>query len=163
MTPLKLSAAVVAIIMGLGFGVALSMEPPPDPAWGRLFHSHADIARVLDAAIAQRTDPAVATIGNTNEYLIHEVRREKDGAPAIHPGWTELHFILDGSATLVIGGKINPRIPTGPGSVEGGMSQQVKKGDAIVVPPNTVHAYYHINGAVTYLEVRMISPSATVN
>jgi mannose-6-phosphate isomerase-like protein (cupin superfamily) len=157
------SSVIATAIIVLGLGAASAMEPPPPPAPGSpgIYSSQTDIAAALKAAIAKAADPAVSTIGNTNEYAIHEVRRVKDGAPAIHPGWTELHFILEGSATFVTGGKINPQVATGPGSIEGGVSQQVKKGDAIIVPPNTPHAYYHITEPVTYLEVRVISPSAT--
>jgi len=161
MTRPNLSVTATAIIV-LGLQVASAMEPPPGPAPGSpgIYNSQADIVAALKASIAKAADPALSTLGNTNEYSIHEVRRAKDGAPAIHPGWTELHFILDGSATFVTGGKINPQVATGPGSIEGGVSQQVKKGDAIIVPPNTPHAYYHITAPVTYLEVRMVSPSA---
>jgi mannose-6-phosphate isomerase-like protein (cupin superfamily) len=74
-------------------------------------------------------------------------------------GWTELHFILDGSATFTTGGKI---IGSGGGAIiEGGVSRKVQKGDAVIVPPNTPHWYNQVDGSLTYLEVRFIAPTAT--
>jgi mannose-6-phosphate isomerase-like protein (cupin superfamily) len=72
-------------------------------------------------------------------------------------GWTELHFIVSGSATFVTGGTLTPA-SGGPGSVlQGGVSKKVSKGDAILVPSNTPHWYKEVNG-LTYLEVRFLNP-----
>jgi mannose-6-phosphate isomerase-like protein (cupin superfamily) len=72
----------------------------------------------------------------------------------VHPDATELHFILEGSATFVTGGKIISPAGAGGPVIEGGMARIVHKGDAIIVPPDTPHWYRHVDGALTYLEVR---------
>jgi mannose-6-phosphate isomerase-like protein (cupin superfamily) len=96
----------------------------------------------------------------TDQYSINEVHRSKPTAPpAIHPGWTELHLVLDGSATFVTGGRIAAAQGTNGSVIEGGVSQKLEKGDAVVVPPNTAHWYQQIdNGGITVIEVRFVAP-----
>jgi mannose-6-phosphate isomerase-like protein (cupin superfamily) len=115
----------------------------------------ATLAQRLRSELANRADPALAPIGINAEYSIQEVRRNKPGPPAIHAGWTELHYILDGSAEFVTGGII-----TGDREhiIEGGQTRTVRKGDAIIVPADTPHWYRKIDGSLTVLEVRFRSP-----
>jgi mannose-6-phosphate isomerase-like protein (cupin superfamily) len=137
-----------------------SAQAPPDrlpPLGGPGVHREAgQLAATL--AAAAKASPALATskILITDRYSIQEVRRGAAAGPAVHETWSELHFILDGSGELTTGGKI-----VGAGAsahIEGGVAQAVKKGDAMVVPPNTPHAYTRIDGSLTYLEVRFADP-----
>jgi mannose-6-phosphate isomerase-like protein (cupin superfamily) len=139
--------------------VAQQSAPPPAPAPGTpgTYVLGGELAGQLKASIAQPADPAVAEIAANNQYQIHEVHRGKSGPPAIHHGWTEMHFILEGSGTLVTGGKIVSS-PTG-NIIEGGVSHEVKKGDAIVIPSETPHWYSKVDGNVKYLEVRFVAPT----
>jgi mannose-6-phosphate isomerase-like protein (cupin superfamily) len=153
----------VAVILGL-FALATIAADQPAPA-GRgsaaTYLTGQELADKLRAAIAAASDPALSPIGVTEQYSINEVHRAKAGAPAVHAGWTELHFILSGSATFVTGGKLTPA-GGGTGSVlEGGVSRKVGKGDAVLVPSNTPHWYKEVNGSLTYLEVRFLNPAVT--
>jgi mannose-6-phosphate isomerase-like protein (cupin superfamily) len=142
--------------------MAQQAAPAPAPAPGSpaAFVSQQQLADQLKAAIAKPSDPATSPIGISDQYSINEVHRVKDGAPAIHPGHTELHFILEGSGTFVTGGKIVAVAGQSQSIVEGGVSQAVKKGDAVLVPPNTPHWYQHVDSPITYLEVRFVAPGA---
>jgi len=117
------------------------------------------LAEQLKAAAAKSADPAVAEIGVTDQYAIHEVRRLKAGPAAVHPGWSEVHLILEGSGTLITGGKM---IPGANGNtIEGGVSHALKKGDVFIIPANTPHMYSQVDGSVTYFETRFVtSPPA---
>jgi mannose-6-phosphate isomerase-like protein (cupin superfamily) len=138
--------------------VTAAEAPAPPPGSAATYASHQEIAAKLTAAIAAPSDPAVSAIGVTDQYSIQEVHRVKAAPPAVHVGWTELHFILEGSATFTTGGKI---IGSAAGAtIEGGVSRKVQKGDAVIVPPNTPHWYNQVDGSLTYLEVRFIAPAA---
>jgi mannose-6-phosphate isomerase-like protein (cupin superfamily) len=143
--------------------IVAAAEPPaapaPAPGSAAMFASSKEIADKLTAAIALPSDPAVSAIAVTDQYSIHEVHRGKAGPAAVHVGWSELHFILDGSATFTTGGKIIGS--AGAATIEGGASRKVRKGDAVLVPPNTPHWYNQVDGSLTYLEVRFIAPNAT--
>jgi mannose-6-phosphate isomerase-like protein (cupin superfamily) len=153
----------IAIAIGLaGFVPAFSQQsaPPPAPAAGSpaTYLTAEELANTLKAAIAKPSDPALSPIAVSDQYFINEVHRVKAGPPAIHPGWTELHIILEGGGTFVTGGKITA-VPGGTGTmIEGGVSRKVGKGDAILVPANTPHWYKQIDGSLTAIEARFISP-----
>lgn len=144
-----------AIVPSPAVPAAASAPAPGSPG---VFVSGQQLAVQLQAAIAKSADPALAELSATDQYAIHEVHRSKPAPAAIHPGWTELHFILEGGGTLVTGGRMAS--VGGKNTVEGGVAQEVKKGDAVIVPPNTPHMYSRVDGTLTYLEVRFVAPSA---
>jgi mannose-6-phosphate isomerase-like protein (cupin superfamily) len=153
------SAALAATVLAGGLARAADPAPPPPvPGSPGLYTSAQTLADGLTQAKKKNTDLATSNLGLTQTYSIHQVYRGKAAPPAIHPGWTELHFVLDGSATFVTGGSIKGTGPTA--VVEGGTSQKIAKGDAVIVPPNTPHWYQSVDGSITYLEVRFVSPTA---
>lgn len=160
-TRFQLSLLAIPLLVALAAAQRPAARPAPGSPGVHL--SRTQIAKVLHAAIAQHADPAVAAIGITDQYEIHEVHRGKAiGPPAIHHGWTELHFILSGGGILVTGGKIEVRPGVPHDVIVGGISQRVRKGDAIIIPPETPHWYTKVDGSLTYLEVRFATPPAPV-
>jgi mannose-6-phosphate isomerase-like protein (cupin superfamily) len=137
--------------------VAAAEPPAPPTGSAAIYVSRQVLADKLTAAIAAPSDPAVSAIGVTDQYSIQEVHRGKAAPPAVHVGWTELHFILDGSATFTTGGKIVGSASSA--TIMGGVSRKVQKGDAVIVPPDTPHWYNQVDGSLTYLEVRFIAPA----
>jgi mannose-6-phosphate isomerase-like protein (cupin superfamily) len=71
---------------------------------------------------------------------------------ALHEKDAELMVVLDGTGTIVTGGKIvneervNAANTRGP-SIDGGKSQNVVKGDMLIVPANTPHQVIPTGGA----------------
>lgn len=153
----RIPVPLLAITLLAALAPAGAQQPSaaPAPDSPGIHVSSSLLARELRAALAQHKDPAVAAIGATGQYQIHEVRRsEAAGPPAIHHGWTELHFILSGGGTLVTGGRIEH------GAIVGGTSERVRKGDAVIIAPQTPHWYSKIDrGGLTYLEVRFPTPA----
>jgi mannose-6-phosphate isomerase-like protein (cupin superfamily) len=137
---------------------AQQATPPPVPVPGTqgIFVSGQKLVEQMKASMASSADPALAEISVTDQYAIHEVRRGKAGPAAIHPGWTELHMILEGGGVLVTGGKMVPAAGGG-NTIEGGVSHTLKKGDAVLIPANTPHMYQRVDGSVSYLEVRFVT------
>ena len=74
--------------------------------------------------------------------------------------------MIDGTATMVIGGKLvnetrtNAENLTGK-AIEGGTSQAVAKGDFIIVPENTPHWFSAINGAIVLMTLHVPRPVPT--
>jgi mannose-6-phosphate isomerase-like protein (cupin superfamily) len=146
-----------ACLLTLGLIVpTFASEPSPTvPNASGDYVSAAQLAHDLKEAIAGHNDPALATIGVTSKYGIHEVHREKAGPPAVHEDATELHFILEGHAIFVTGGQIEKRA-TGD-VITGGTEHEVKPGDAIIVPMGSPHWYRQIDAPLSYLEVRFVT------
>jgi mannose-6-phosphate isomerase-like protein (cupin superfamily) len=94
-----------------------------------------------------------------NNASIHSVAT--DGTDA-----NEVMEIIDGTATFVSGGTLvnDSHLPYSKidrtKGIVGGVSQEVKPGDFLVVPAGTAHWFSKINGHVTVVELRLpVSPS----
>lgn len=140
--------------------LAVNLVPAADPALPPVVYKSADeLAAALAKSAAGNPDQIMSAIANEGHYRINIVKRERQGVAMAHGAGaakgTEVHYILEGAATVVTGGTLKPRgAGSANGSIEGGKTQRVKKGDAIVIPAGTPHWYQAIEGSVTYLEVR---------
>jgi mannose-6-phosphate isomerase-like protein (cupin superfamily) len=144
---------------GAGRGTAAAPAAPPPGSPGT-YKVDADLMAVLKKATEAAPDMSTSAVANTDQYRINIVRRGKGAGAIAHPGNTEVHYIIDGSATFVTGGTIVR--PTSAGAVaeiQGGVSRHVSKGDVVVIPENSPHWYKDVDGSVTYLEVRFVAPS----
>ena len=132
----------------------------PAPGSAGIFKSNADLQAVLKKAIAGAADMASSNIANTDQYRVNIVHRPKANGAIAHPGNTELHYIIEGSGTVVTGGKIvrKPGAPASSATIEGGETHKVTKGDVVIVPAGSAHMYSEVNGEITYLEVRFVAP-----
>jgi mannose-6-phosphate isomerase-like protein (cupin superfamily) len=153
-------------IAGLTLAAAVTIaggaaaQSPPDrlpPVGGPgVYRDAGALAAALAAGAKASPTLAISRILVTDRYSIQEVRRGAAAGPATHDTWSELHFLLEGSGELTTGGKI---VGSGASAhIEGGKTQTVRKGDAMVIPPGTPHAYTKVDGSLTYLEVRFADP-----
>src|SRR5215208_2065037 len=86
-------------------------------------------------------------IGGEGMELRVAVQHEADRAAAaaeIHDASDDVYYVLEGTATLTLGGKLESPKEVEPGEwrgprIEGGQNFDVKKGDLIVVPRGTPH------------------------
>jgi|RhiMethySRZTD1v2_1073278.scaffolds.fasta_scaffold08101_14 mannose-6-phosphate isomerase-like protein (cupin superfamily) len=172
--------AAALLSLSLFAGALVIAQQPPAPAAGRagraaaaptpaappagspaIYKSDAE----LSAALKQATERAAAgaqisaAFANTDQYRINVVKRTQGATPLAHAGNTELHHIIEGSATVVTGGKIVRGANGTSSTIEGGVSRHVTKGDVILVPADTPHWYKDVEGSVTYLEVRFVVPT----
>jgi mannose-6-phosphate isomerase-like protein (cupin superfamily) len=139
---------------------AQSQEAAPPPGSPGTYKSDADLMAALKKATETSPDMSTSAVSNTDQYRINIVRRGKAAGAIAHPGNTELHYIIEGAATVVTGGTIVR--PTGAATnaatIDNGVTRHVTKGDVIIIPPNTPHWYKDVEGSVTYLEVRFVAP-----
>lgn len=134
---------------------------PAAPGSAGIYKPNEELSEALQKAIATMTgDTGSARIANTTEYRVGVVHRKKPGAAIAHRGWTELHYVLDGSATIVTGGTIVRAAngAAGGSSINGGETRRMHKGDVVIVPAGSSHWYKDVQGGITYLEVRFIAP-----
>ena len=147
------TVSLVALVVLVSGAIVLPQQAPPagSPA---LYKSGAELVAALkEGAGGAQT----AAVSNTDQYRINIVRRLRGATPLAHAGNTEVHHIIDGSATVVTGGTV-VRSSSG-AAIEGGVSRHVTKGDVILVPADTPHWYKDVGGSITYLEVRFVVPA----
>lgn len=97
---------------------------------------------------------------NGENYMVHASRREKAGLSEVHDLDTDIVYVLEGTATVVTGGRSVDAKTIEPGehrgtSIEGGETRQIKKGDILIVPKGTPHWFKQVDGTFLYYVVKV--------
>ena len=134
-------------------------QPAPTPKTA-IYASAADVA----AAVVKMGDQVH---GNQRmlqlpPYGIAVEHRTGVDVANIHETDAEIYYIIDGTATLVTGGKLVDEKRTNPANlagngVEGGSARQVGKGDIVFIPEGVVHYFSAVQG-VTYMSMHVPRP-----
>jgi mannose-6-phosphate isomerase-like protein (cupin superfamily) len=156
---MKFGSVVCVLVTFASMLTAADETPAQAPA---TYKAAADLMATIAKNAAKNNDQATAPIVNEDHYRINVVRRGTPGVAMAHATGpakgTEVHYIIDGAATVVTGGTIVRPAGTGKGggsaTIQGGETRHVSKGDVIVIPAGTNHWYKEVEGSVTYLEVR---------
>jgi mannose-6-phosphate isomerase-like protein (cupin superfamily) len=153
------ASLVLATLVLTGEAAAQTTPPPAAPAPGSagIFRSNADMQAALAASIERGGELASSSIALTDQYRGSFVRRDEPNGAIAHPGNTEMHYIVEGSGTVVTGGTI-VRTQGAPARIEGGEAHRVVKGDIIIIPAGSPHMYSQIDSPITYLEWRWVAP-----
>jgi len=109
--------------------------------------------------------------GNKTQELIDSagmqlrvaVQHEKNkiGAPAeLHDASDDVYYVMDGSATLVLGGKLEAPKETEPGEwrsprIIDGKTYEITKGDLVIVPRGTPHQRSTANKDFTMILIKI--------
>jgi mannose-6-phosphate isomerase-like protein (cupin superfamily) len=84
---------------------------------------------------------------------------------AAHENDAELFVVLDGSGTITMGGTlVNPThrgTNDSAATVDGGTARKIAKGDMILVPANTPHAFTQVDGKLVLMSMHLPLPTAT--
>jgi mannose-6-phosphate isomerase-like protein (cupin superfamily) len=136
-------------------------QPAPSDQSLKTYSSSSDVAALQAKAKSDRKGNAplvVERILQLAPYNANLEYRAAVGPASIHEKEAEFFYVIDGSATMVTGGKLmnesrtNAENLTGSG-IEGGTPRNVAKGDFIVVPENTPHWFSSINGSITLMSL----------
>jgi mannose-6-phosphate isomerase-like protein (cupin superfamily) len=143
---------------GAGAGGAANAPPAaPAPGSAGIFRANAELQAALARSIANGGALASTSITVTDQYRGSLVRRTEPNGAIAHPGNTEIHYIVEGSGTVVTGGAVVRR-DGAPATIEGGEAHRVVKGDIIIIPAGSAHRYSEVIEPITYLEFRFVAP-----
>jgi mannose-6-phosphate isomerase-like protein (cupin superfamily) len=117
-------------------------------------------AAEVDAARASG-DTGSMLIGNS-EFKVMASRRDKVGPSEVHVKDTDIFIVIDGHATLVIGGKLVDAKEVSPGEIrgsgiEGGTDYPLERGVVLTVPRNTPHWVRQTQPGFRYYVVKSIA------
>jgi mannose-6-phosphate isomerase-like protein (cupin superfamily) len=143
---------VTLVLLSLAVAPAALAQSAPARALSRV-----EVEALLTKAAAEGAPAmAVARMHNSDAYRVNVVRRTTPQGAIAHDVGTEVHYIIEGAATLVTGGTIARAAgaPAGAATIRHGTSREVQPGDIVIVPVGTPHWYSRIGGTLTYLEVR---------
>ena len=158
--------AIVAIFFGLAAAPA-SAQAPPLPA---LDVPSADVKAFIDNLPKDRVSDLPIRVTDVGGYKvgIYGVFRPKGmpGDANVHETTvSEIYYVLEGTGTLVTGGRLlddrsagtspNTGRPNRRGSgIEGGVSRRVGPGDIIVIPGRLPHWWSALDSDIRYLIYR---------
>ena len=134
----------------------------------QLFTAGVDIPAVIAKAKANQKSPSinsVVPIAVNGPYRVLLEYRTGLTPPTIHHGQAELVHVIQGSATLVTGGKLIGAKASQPGAanesgtgIEGASPQKLTAGDYVVVPAETPHQFQNVQGEFVIMSVHMFLP-----
>jgi mannose-6-phosphate isomerase-like protein (cupin superfamily) len=118
-----------------------------------VYVSHEKVAASLANGGTLVTTPGFRVLGNHRNGL---------GGSEMHENDTHVFYVVDGTATIVIGGTLVESKTTAPGeirgsSIQGGKEQVLSKGDVIVIPAGIPHWWKEAQ-AFSYFGVNVKKP-----
>jgi quercetin dioxygenase-like cupin family protein len=149
----KLLLAALLIALPAPSSMLWAQEAPKPT---KLFATSAEVQSLVAKAKAEhKTGNTVELVVNDEGYPFQLEYRTETTPPSIHPTHAELIEVIEGSCTLITGGKLVGAKPVAPGamtgsgtSIDGGSKRKIAKGDYIMVPANTPHQYTEVKGLI---------------
>ena len=95
------------------------------------------------------------------EYKVLASRRDKPGQSEVHVADTDIFVVVDGQATIVLGGRMIDAKETAPGElrgngIEGGTDYLLEPGVVLTVPRNTPHWVRETKPGFRYYVIKSI-------
>jgi len=95
------------------------------------------------------------------EYKVLASRRDKPGQSEVHVADTDIFVVVDGQATIVLGGRMIDPKETAPGElrgsgIEGGTDYLLEPGVVLTVPRNTPHWVRETKPGFRYYVIKSI-------
>jgi mannose-6-phosphate isomerase-like protein (cupin superfamily) len=120
--------------------------------------THIDSEKVA-AALAGRGGGSLVA---TKDFTVAGSHRNMPGQVEVHATETDIFYVTDGEATLVVGGTVVGGKTTAPGQIrgtdiKGGQTQRLKKGDVVTIPAGTPHWFKELaTPTISYLTVKVL-------
>ncbi len=142
--------AATALLASPALAQPVPTTPPDYPV---TFIPH----QAIEEAMEKKRDALVLSQPN---LAVEGDVRDKPGDIQFHDGVTDVFYITEGEATLVLGGKYEGGVRAAPdqvhgGKIIGGTTYHVTKGDCIVIPSRTAHWFMEVPKSVKYFTVRV--------
>ncbi len=152
---LALAAALLTAQQPAGKGKA---APQPN----KEYTSAADIQAMIAKSKNDRKDGQAIVQSNILRLAPYQAQMEyraSVGTAAVHETEAEMFVVIEGSATMVTGGKLVGETRNGDNltgsAIEGGTSRTIGKGDFIMVPEKTAHWFSKIDGVLVLMSLHL--------
>ena len=144
-------------------GATLGWPQPPAGQAVKTFASSADVTALTAKAKADLKEGQMVVaepILSLPPYRVNLEYRVGAAPASVHEKEAEMFYAIQGSGTLVTGGKLvnekrtNAENLTGTG-IEGGQSRAMSKGDYVIVPENTPHWFNSVDGSLVLMSIHV--------
>jgi len=159
------AAATLAAALALT-AVAVTAQQKGAPPQPKLFTSAAEVQDLIAKSKSTRKENQAIVaqrILSLAPYNVNLEYRASVGPASVHEKEAEMFYVIDGSGTMVTGGKLSEETRTnaenlsGTG-ITGGDSRTIAKGDFIIVPEGTPHWFSQINGVLVLMSMHVPRP-----
>ncbi len=104
----------------------------------------ADIQKSLEKKPGNTNEDVVAAAGKQTRVAVFHDEKRVDDLNEVHDGSDDVYYVLEGTATLLLGGSLVDPKETSPGewrakTAVGGQRYLIRKGDLVFVPRGTPH------------------------
>jgi mannose-6-phosphate isomerase-like protein (cupin superfamily) len=163
---LTLALTLVTVALVAQMPAQQTAKQAKQPPANKTYVSAADVTAMMGRAKNERKQDQA----NFSQALLQlapysanmEYRSAVPQAAAVHEKEAELFYVIDGSGTLVTGGKLVGETRNGDNltgtAIDGGDTQAVAKGDFFIVPENTPHWFSKINGTLVLMSLHVPRP-----
>lgn len=139
--------AMIVTVAALAAAAAAQTRQPSTPKSPIVIKSKqqvADIQKSLEKKPGNTNEDVVAASGKQTRVAVFHDEKRVDDLNEVHDGSDDVYYVLDGTATLQLGGSLVDPKETSPGewrakTAVGGQRYVIKKGDLIFVPRGTPH------------------------
>jgi len=138
------AAGASAQVTGSATATVRGPSSPTRPFVVMTAQTVSDVERKLHPA-ANKGEELIGGEGMELRVAIQHENNLAGASAEIHDASDDVYYVLEGTATLTLGGKLEAPKEVEPGEwrgprIEGGKNFDVKKGDLVIVPRGTPHA-----------------------
>lgn len=107
-----------------------------------------------------KTSELIDSAGMQLRVAVQHEKNRAGAAAELHDASDDVYYVLDGSATLVLGGKLEDAKEADPGEwrsprIIDGKTIEIKKGDLVIVPRGTPHQRSTANKDFTMILIKI--------
>src|SRR3989441_3758207 len=154
--------AVMIVLLILVSTVAASAQRQPSEATRPVVVMSAQTLSDLKEKLKpeNKTEELIDSAGMQLRVAVQHEKNKTGAAAELHDASDDVYYVLDGSATLVLGGKLEAPKETDPGEwrsprIVDGKTLEIKKGDLVVVPRGTPHQRSTANQDFTMILIKI--------
>jgi mannose-6-phosphate isomerase-like protein (cupin superfamily) len=157
--PITRLSLTLAMLLSLSAAVAAQAPAGPTPT-DRTKATHFSAADLQAALAKLPTDRPASSVRvfSLTPYNVNVERRlpQAQGA-SLHEAQAELFYVIDGTATMLTGGKMVDPTRNGTNlsakAIDGGVRQVLNKGDFFIVPSGVPHQFVDLTGPVQVMAI----------
>lgn len=153
---MRIIIALALVLLVSAPAVAQQAPTPTDPGKASQFTA-ADLMAALAKLPGDRAASSVRVFSLAPYNVNVERRLPMPQGASLHEAQAELFYVIDGSATLLTGGKLVGETRNGTNlsgkGIEGGTTQKFAKGDFLIVPSGIAHQFIDITAPVMLMSI----------